>query len=473
MHYHYRRHRFLHALYRLIAAVVVVYAVWTGCGFFIKPGFDAKKIVEESILKEKTFTQKPVEITSPSGIKAWLMEEHSVPIIALSFIFERGGYAYDPVGKAGRAGIAANMLVYGSGKHDRREFQEIMELNGVRIAFSAGREDLSAGMITPSENKDIAFALLQSALTSPHFDRRDLQVEKQQNLEALKIQQEHPASILSLAFAEELFGANHPYGRNPLGSKEDIASITSEDLQKWLKESLALDNLIVGIAGDITPEEASVALDKIFANLPTRNANREILAPDMNLKPHTKYLKQDTAQIVSDFAAEGTRRSAQDFYPLYIANHILGGSGLTSRLSLAAREKEGLTYGIYTYLSTDEKTPLILGQFSATPENYGKIKQIINAEWQSIARKGVRKKELEDARNYLLSSYNLRFNSIAGLADMLAAMQKYELGLDFLQKRNSYVKAVTLEEVNQAAAKYFSVLPMEVAIGDFDNPNEE
>ena len=469
MHYHYHRHKFFHAVLKLMVVAAMVYAAWVGGRFFIKPGFDAKKINETSILKEKTFEKEPVEIITSSGIKFWLIEEHTIPIIAMSFIFEQGGYAYDPVNKSGRAGIAANMLVYGSGNFNRQQFQEEMELNGIHIAFSAGREDLSGGLVTPSKNREKAYALLHSALISPHFTMRDLQIEKQQNLEALKIQQEHPASILSLAFAKELFGNEHPFGRNPLGKKEDIASLDAKDLKDWHQNTLTKDNLIIAVAGDITLKEASAAVEKIFADLPKHNAKEDVPSPNMNLKPHTKNLKRETAQVISSFAAAGTTRSAEDFYPLYIANHIFGGAGLTSRLSLAAREKEGLTYGVYTYLSTDEKTPLILGQFSSTPENYSKIKEIINTEWQKMAQNGVTEQELEDARNYLLASYNLRFDSIAGLADMLAAMQKYELGLDFLQKRNSYVKAVTLEEVNQAAAKYFSVMPMEVVIGNINN----
>ena len=97
------------------------------------------------------------------------------------------------------------------------------------------------------------------------------------------------------------------------------------------------------------------------------------------------------------------------------------------------------------------------------------MRKIITDEWRRFADKGATAEELETARSYLLASYNLRFDSVAGLADMLAAMQKYNLGLDFLQKRNDYVNAVTLEEVNAAAARYYSVMPMEVNIGKIDN----
>lgn len=151
----------------------------------------------------------------------------------------------------------------------------------------------------------------------------------------------------------------------------------------------------------------------------------------MNLEPRTVNIERDTAQISSNFAIRGVARSDKDFYPLYIANYIFGGSGLTSRLSLSAREKEGLTYGIYTYLSPEEKAPLVLGQFSSTPENYEQMRKIMLKEWKKFAKKGASAAELKAARNYLLSSYNLRFASTDGISDMLVSMQYYNLGRDF------------------------------------------
>ena len=171
------------------------------------------------------------------------------------------------------------------------------------------------------------------------------------------------------------------------------------------------------------------------------------------------------AGIISSFALKGVKRLDADFYPLYIANYIFGGSGLTSRISLETREKEGLTYGVYTYLSSDNKTPLILGSFSCVPENYEKMKTILFEQMDLLAIKGITKKELDNAKKYLLASYNLRFKSTLELSNMLTEMQKYKLGLDFLQKRNDYVRNVTLQEVNNVVAKYYKDKPKEVVIG--------
>lgn len=427
--------------------------------------FDAEKIVADSALKTKTFDKLPAEVTSSSGIKVWLMEDNTNPIVSISFMFKRAGRAYDADGKKGTAVLASELLNFGGADFSRADFQETMELNAINLSFDAGLENLSGQLITPSDNLQTAAELLRAVLHTPHFAEADLQLSKAALLEALKIQEENPEKVLGVAFSTEVFGT-HPYADNPLGKADDINSITSADLKQFAANHFAKDNLIIGIAGDISAEKAKETVDFIFDGLPEQSQTAELPAPELNLQPHNKHIERHTAQIISDFAIRGTSRLDADFYPLYIANYIFGGSGLTSRLSISAREKEGLTYGIYTYLSPEEKAPLLLGQFSSTPENYALMQKIMQKEWKKFAKKGATAAELESARSYLLASYNLRFASIGGISDMLVAMQRYGLGRDFLQKRNDYIRAVTLDEVNAVAAKYFGTLPVEVSIGN-------
>ena len=127
-----------------------------------------------------------------------------------------------------------------------------------------------------------------------------------------------------------------------------------------------------------------------------------------------------------------------------------------------------MTYGIYSYLSLADKSPLIRGGFSSTKDNYNKVVSILNEEWEKFGREGATKQEVEDAKNYLVSSYNLRFASVANLSEILVYMQKDNLGRDFLQKRNEYVKKVSIEDVNKAARRYFSTEnKISVNVGQF------
>lgn len=423
---------------------------------FFKPAFDPAALVKNSELGGRRFSVPVTEVVSPQyGIKAYLLEDRSNPIISVSFVFAHAGLGAEPEGRAGISKISAAMIGEAAGGMNSQQFKEKLEDYAVSIGYSADKDDFSGQLLTIKEFAPLAFEMLRQTLFEAELDSDDLKRIKRQMLAMLERQNESPETKLSLIANREIFG-NHPYGRNPLGRKDDIQKMTTQDIRDFVAANLGRDNLIVGIAGDLTPQEAGRMLDQIFGALPEQGAVDRVaeIMPDFGLE--TVNVNQDLAQSVSFIAAKGTRRTAEDFYPLYIANYILGGSGLNSRLNLSAREKEGLTYGIYTGLSIPDKSALIVGGFSSTPQNFARVAEIFSREWQKMGQEGVSAQELKEAQDYLIASYNLRFADITAISDMLVYMQKTGLGIDFLQKRNDYVAAVTAEQVNQAAARYFT-----------------
>lgn len=418
-------------------------------------GFNPQKLVADSVLSGKTFETEVREVVSPRAkIKAYLFEDRTNPIISVSFLFKNAGLANDAESEVGISGMAASLLTTGAGDMDRLQFSEELEDRAASIGFSAGRDDFSGALLTTKAEASRAYELLSMVLTQPRFAPEDIAQAKAERLLLLKQQQERPERVLALAAGKALFGT-HPYGRNPLGEAGDIAAVTREKLLEYVRNHLVRSNLIVGIAGDITPEEAGAMLDEVFGSLPESGRSAFVRTAEVDFASGDKNIARVLPQSIAQFAAPGVARNNGDFYPLYVANHILGGSGLTSRLSLAAREDEALTYGVYSYMSTAEKAPLLLGGFSATPENFSRVKEIVREEWRKMGEKGVTPEEFNAAKEYLLASYNLRFASIGDIADILTAMQKEELGIDFLQKRNDYIRNIKLQEVNNAARKYF------------------
>lgn len=417
--------------------------------------FDPQKVLDDSILKEKTFETNVKEIKSPrKGIKAYLFEDKTNPIISIDFMFKNAGLASDDSRQVGIANMAAALLTDGAGEMDSRRFKEELEKKAIGIGFDVNMDDFSGSLLTTKENAPQAYEMLKLVLTKPRFDADDILRVKEEMLVSLKQQQEHPSSVLGLEFAKDIY-KTHPYARNPLGNPDDIRNVSREQLVSFTKNHFTKNNLLVGIAGDISEAQAGGIIDEIFGDLPDNGKIEFVREAKTDFDGHEKNISQPLPQTVSMFANKGAARADADFYPLYIINHIFGGSGLGSRLSMSAREDEALTYSVYSYLSLADKSPLIRGGFSSTPENFARVKEIIRNEWQKMGRKGISGKELQEAKNYLISSYNLRFASIADISAMLVYMQKDNLGLDFLKKRNDYVKSVTLEEANQAAKKFF------------------
>ena len=454
---------------KVLAVVVAACAVWWGVSN-IKFGFNPDKLVEDSMLQNQGFSANVEEVVSREGIKAYYFEDHSNPIISISFLFKNSGRAFDERWKLGLANMTAVLLTEGAGDWDSRAFKDKLDENAIVMSFSADDDNFSGHLKTVKANQRLAFKLLKAALTEPRLDRAEMNKVKKQMLMALKQQQEYPESIIDLAWSEEMFGT-HPYGRNPIGRAADINAISDDDLQAFVKEHFNREDLIVGVAGDITREEVSKMLDAVFGSLPEKGGQVFVseAKPDYKAREVNKNYAEG-AQNVAIFAAQGVERSNVDFYPLYIANQIFAGQGLTSRVSKAAREDKGLTYGVYSYLLLKDKANMIKGGFSATEGNFAKVQDIVNAEWRKMGAEGVSEEELEQAKNYLIASYNLRFADLDTISAILVAMQEEKLGLDFLDKRNEYVSAVTLDEVNAAAARYFTAEgPVWVNLGKFAN----
>lgn len=428
-----------------------------------KKSFDAEKILAQSVLQNKTFSAEVKQI-EVDGVKAYMMEEHSNPIISMSFKFKNAGYAFDKVGKFGLANISSDLITEGAGKYTEKTLKDLLGENGIRIGFSVSRDDFSGTMITPKENLKTAVSLLKQIMYFPRLPENQLEILKSQTLKSIELQNENPKSVLSLKASEIIYG-EHPYARNPQGKKNDIIALSTDDVRAYLKNTFVKQNLIIGLSGDINEEDGLWLIKNVFSALPAENDIQPLAEFTYESQGREQNIERNIPQVISTFFAKGVYREDKDFYPLYLANYILGESGLTSRLNKIIREENGFTYGVYTTLTYGDAAALIRGGFSADYTNYEKAKELLLKEWQKMAKIGISNEELEKAKKSLIDSFNLRFADISVVSDILLAMQEYNLGLDFLQKRNDYIKNITLNEVNEAAARYFGTAPDFVTIG--------
>lgn len=436
--------------------------------FFKKNGFDDEKIVADSQLKGKTFAALPVEITLTNGMRAWLMEENSAPLVALDFYFDKAGYAFDDENEQGLAAFVSSMLLKRAGDMDDESFQNLLNENAIEIKVNVLDDVFEISAAIPKNHLNVAAKMLNTILTAPNINENDAEVTKRRQLTKIDMQNENPESVLIQKFKERLF-LNHPKARLSLGTKEAVAGFSGTSVKHFADKHFKTNNLTIALAGNVSKEEAVLFLDRVFDGL-TYDADVTDLPPlTVNFEAKEENINRDMPQVISFFAAPGVKRLSEDFYPLYIANEIFGGSGLTSRLNLHAREKEGLTYGIYTYLDTDNDAPRIVGMFSSSVQNYEKMREILLNEWQKMAVSGVTKQEFEDIQNNMLSAFHLRFSSLGHIVKQLLFMQKENLGIDFFQKRNEYVANVSIEAVNAAAKKYFVNKPSILTIGNNDN----
>ena len=398
----------------------------------------------------------------PGGIEAWLVEEHSIPILSVRIAF-RGGAALDPDGKEGLANMVSGLLDEGAGELDSQAFQARLDDLAIRLSFRARLDTFTASLKTLSENTDTAFEMLQLALTAPRFDAEPVERVRRQIQVGLKRSAEDPDDIAQETWFAAAF-PGHPYGRPVKGTPESVAGITTDDLRAFVPARLALDRVYIGVVGDITPERLAPLLDTTLGGLPQTGTSLEADAAQPAAPGRLIVVERDIPQSVVVFGHAGLARNHPDYYAAYVMNRILGGGGFTSRLTNEVREKRGLAYSVYSYLSPFDHAALYLGRVGTENARIAEALDIIRAEFARMRDRGVTAEEFADAKRYLTGSFPLRLDSNGKIARLLVGIQLDDLGIDYIERRNDYIEAVTLADVNRVAAALLKPDELEVVV---------
>ncbi|MCB1497770.1 MAG: insulinase family protein [Bauldia sp.] len=392
-------------------------------------------------------------VVSPKGIVAWLVQEDAIPLIAMSFAFE-GGSAQDPADKPGVANLLSGLLDEGAGPLDSKAFQKALEDDSISMSFDVGRDTFEGSLRTLVENRDEAAHLLKLALTEPRFDPEPVERIRAQILTGLKADQTDPGDLASRALMASLF-PGHPYGRPSDGTIDSVASITREDLQDYFNKIVAKDNLAIAVVGAIDPGELATLLDEVFGDLPVK-ANRAGVAEAAPQAGGDTTIPMAIPQTVIQIAGKGLKRDDPDFIAASVAAYILGGGSFSSRLYEEVREKRGLAYSVYLGLVPLDHAGLVYVGTSTRADQADTVVDLIEREIRKFAEEGPTEKELADAKDYLIGSYPLRFDTSQAIASQLLAIQLEGLGIDYINKRNDMIAAVTIEDVRKAAARLFT-----------------
>ncbi|QFT78997.1 Peptidase M16 inactive domain protein [Roseovarius sp. THAF27] len=391
------------------------------------------------------------EITTPGGIDAWLVEDHSIPFVALELRF-RGGTSLDAPGKRGAVNLMTGLLEEGAGDLDARAFSRAADSLAASFSYDAGPDSLSVSARFLTENRDESMALLKDSLVEPRFDEEAIERVRAQILSIIQSDAKDPQQIARARFDSLVYG-DHPYGSDENGTADSVGALSREDIVAAHRATLARDRLYVSAVGDIDSEELASLLDMLLSDLPETGAP----LPDdatLNLPGGIKVVDYATPQSIAIFAQPGLEREDPDFFPAFVLNHILGGGGFESRLMTEVREKRGLTYGVYSYLADRDDAQVWMGSVASANDRVAQAVEVIQAEWQRIREEGVTQEELDDAKTYLTGAYPLRFDGNGTIANIAVGMQMDGLGTEYIANRNDKVNAVTLEDVNRVAREW-------------------
>ncbi len=409
------------------------------------------------------------EITSPGGIKAWMVEDYTVPIVTLAFAFE-GGAAQETDDKLGLANLMTTLMDEGAGELDSDAFQTRQDQVGLEMRFSASFDALTGVARMLADERQGASELLALAITEPRFDQPAIDRMRSQLLSRLLARSQDPGYAANRLWNEALFG-DHPYGRPVEGTEQTLTAITADDLRAMHGSVFARDNLTVGIVGALDEATAGALIDQVFGSLPEAPGLVDIGDAQMSFGQQLA-VDYPLPQAFINLAYPGVAEDDEDFFAAYLMSEILAGDSLLSELNVEVREKRGLSYGVSGgLLNFDHADALVIGT-STRPDQAGDTIEVIRSTIAQMAEDGPDPTELDRIKRYLIGAYPInQLRSSMSIAGAMVGQQLRDLPIDYVEERARRIDAVTVDEVRAVADRIFAAEPSVMLVGPGVDPD--
>ncbi|MCK4493211.1 MAG: insulinase family protein, partial [Methylococcales bacterium] len=304
------------------------------------------KIVFLSLLIFSCATQAVVKIEkwqTSQGVPVYYVNNPSLPMVDINILFDAGS-ARDGKQK-GIASFTSVLLGTAAGKWSTDQVSQRFESIGAEMGLSSGMDfaGLSMRSLTDPKLFNKALSTLEVVLTQPTFSKKDFNRDQKRLLTALKQRGETPGSIASLAYQKALYG-EHPYAYPSSGYIKTVSKFTPKDVQAFYKEYYVTDNAMIVIVGALDKKQAQATAEKLMAKLPKGKKAEPIVDVNVPSKGTLQYISFPSTQTHVLVGFPAVTRHDKDYMTLYVGNHILGGSGLVSKLFKEVREERGLAY---------------------------------------------------------------------------------------------------------------------------------
>jgi zinc protease len=403
----------------------------------------------------------PIQRVAANGLTAWLVEDHSVPVVSLAWSWD-GGAALDPAGREGAAGLAASLLTEGAGDMPAIAFTDALRDNGISLGFSADNDGFDGGFRCLLDTLPEAERLARLAMTVPRFDSAAVERLRARAIAGARQSLETPRGQAGRGFWAAAFPA-HPVGRSPSGSAESLAAITIQEMRAILGQQLRRDGLTIAAAGAIRPDDLAALLERLFGTLPAG------APPALPVLPGFTHFGQqviglDSPQSLAVFGHGAIGPQDQDFEAAQIMLRILGGGGFSSRLTESVRVKRGLTYGIGVGLNTGFGGGVLIGSVASDNAKIAEALAVTREEWARMAADGPTEAEMVEAVAFMTGSLPLQFTDSRRIANTLLGMQQNKRPLDWLDGRSDRLRAITRNDAARVARRLLRPQALSVTV---------
>ncbi len=388
--------------------------------------------------------------TTTNGARVYYVPATSLPMIDVRVVFDAGS-ARD--GKQfGIAQLTNELLPEGAGDWNAQQLAERFEDVGADFSNDAERDMAVISLRSLTEKKwlDTALETMATIISQPRFDQKDIDRDRQLQLVSIEEQQQSPEAIADKLFYKNLYGDDHPYAHSSMGNKATLTSIKREDLVAFHKQYYVGKNAVVAIVGDVDEKQAHQIAEQVVGTLPAGETPAALPEPKPLAKSVTVRQVYPTTQTHLLAGVIGLERGDKDYFPLYVGNHILGGSGFSSRMMAEIREKRALAYSAYSYfLPMHVRGPFQMGAQTRNDKAEETLK-LMKQELRTFVAQGPTADELEHAKRNITGGFPLKLASNKNIVQYLAMIGFYKLPLNYLDKFNQQINAVTLKQIKDA-----------------------
>jgi zinc protease len=401
-------------------------------------------------------------IVLPNGLTVLVAERPGVPIVIARASIEAGA-VLDPQDKGGVANLAALLLTRGSATRSADEIDRAIEFVGGSLEGEGGRDSSEVVLSVLRKDLGLGLDLLADALLRPVFPESEFERQRDEVLASVKRSEEDPGTVAARALRRLVFG-EHPYGRPVTGTEASLRSITRDDVVAFHRAAYRPERTIIAVAGDVTAAAIRPELETRLGAWSVAASAPPAPAPvALGLPSRTEPIQRSLTQATILLGQATVTREHPDYYPLLVASQILGG-GSSSRLYARVREERGLAYNVYAQYATARLAGYFLVELQSENARIREALTVVREELVRLRREPVSEEEIRRARSYLVGSFPLRMDTAGDVSDLLVAIERFGLGLDYPARFRTTVAAVTREDVLRAVRTHWDPDGMSLAL---------
>lgn len=393
----------------------------------------------------------PEQFSLANGVRVLLLRDTSSPTVTLSGNL-RGGTEFDRADKAGLASLTAENLMNGTKSRDALSLAKALEEKGASLGFSAHREGVDIGGNSLAADLPVLMQTFADVVQNATFPADKLELSRQQSLTGLKLEMDSPAQLGRRTFQQTIYPENHPFHAFP--TAESLKSITREDLAQFYQQHYRPDTTVLAMVGNFDPAQVRSLLESKLAGWTASGQAPVANYPQVQLPQKVVQLNAvipGKSQAVTYLGYRGIDRKDPRYYAALVLNQIIGGDTLSSRLGTEIRDRQGLTYGIYSYFQAGLQSGPFLVQMQTSPEDAQKAINSTISLLKQIQDQGVTSNEVAAAKRSITSQYPVGLANPDELAQTILRNEIYGLSKSEIRLFVGQVESVTLEQVNQAA----------------------